>query len=216
MNAKIGIIGSGNVGKTLAGGFVKHGHEVMLGTRDTSKTDLVKWANESKVKLGNFSDTAKFGEIVVVSTLYRGTENALKLAGPENFKGKVVIDTTNPIADVPPNDGVLTYIVGLNNSAGQEVQKLLPTAHVVKAFNSVGAGFMVNPKFEEGIPTMFICGNDSNSKKTVTDILTKFGWDTQDCGPIQAAASLEALCIIWCSRGFRENQWSHAFKLLKK
>lgn len=98
-------------------------------------------------------------------------------------------------------------------SAGELIQNLLPNSHVVKAFNSVGSAFMYKPKFEEGQPTMFICGNSDEAKSTVAGILEGFGWDVMDSGSIEASNALEGLCIIWCARGFREGNWHHAFKL---
>jgi predicted dinucleotide-binding enzyme len=128
----------------------------------------------------------------------------------------MVIDTTNPLADTPPVDGVLQFTTGPNQSLGEMVQVLLPTAHVVKAFNSVGAARMVNPQFEQGTPTMFLCGNSDTAKKQLSEILTQFGWEPYDCGSMIAARAIEPLCMLWCIRGFRQNQWTHAFKLLTK
>lgn len=215
---KIGIIGSGVVGQSLGAGFANEGHEVMIGTRDPNSPKIHDWLTKTGkgVKSGTFEETAKFGDIIVLCPLFRATEDIIKMAGVENFKGKVVIDTTNPIADEPPVNGVLKYVTGGRESAGELIQKWLPDSHVVKAFNSIGSGFMYKPKFEEGQPTMFICGSNDDAKKKVSEILSAFGWDVLDCGGIEASNALEGLCIIWCSRGFREGQWSHAFKLLKK
>ena len=213
---KIGIIGSGEVGQTLATAFLKEGHEVMLGTRNTSKDEVVKWKKENPSgKTGTFEETAKFGELLVLSVAGNVAEEAIKSAGFNNFKNKVVIDTTNPITKEPPQNGVLKFFTSLNESLIERIQKLIPDAKVVKAFNSIGSAFMYKPDFPGGKPTMFICGNDDGAKKTVTDILTAFGHDTEDMGKAEAARAIEPLCILWCIPGFIRNQWTHAFKLLK-
>ena len=214
---KIGIIGSGIVGRVLGSAFLSEKNEVMLGTRNTSKDEVVKWKNEnSHGKVGTFEETAKFGELLVIATAGAAAEEAINLAGKENFRNKVVIDTTNPIShEKPPVNGVLSYFTTPNESLMERIQKLIPDARIVKAFNSVGNAFMYKPKFPDGKPTMFICGNDDGAKKIVTDILTAFGHETEDMGKVEAARAIEPLCILWCIPGFIKNQWTHAFKLLK-
>ena len=214
---KIGIVGSGIVGRVLGIAFLKEGHEVLLGTRDTAKAEVVKWKNENtKGQTGSFEDAASFGEIIVLATSGSITANAIELAGKTNFTGKVVIDATNPIAAAPPVNGVLQFFTSQNESLLQQTQKLLPEAKLVKAFNSVGNAVMYKPNFGSITPTMFICGNDDEAKKTVTAILIAFGWQTEDMGKAEAAGAIESLCILWCIPGFIQNSWTHAFKLLKK
>jgi len=215
---KIGILGSGAVGKALAIGFAAENHEVMLGTRDPNASKITEWLSGAGkgINAGTFEATAKFGEMLILCPLYRAIDDVIGLAGKKNFEGKVVIDTTNPIAEEPPVNGVLKYVKTEEGSAGEHIQSMLPNSHVVKAFNSIGSGYMYKPKFEEGQPTMFICGNSDEAKTTVTGILQNFGWDVMDSGGIEASNALEGLCIIWCARGFREGEWNHAFKLLKK
>ena len=142
-------------------------------------------------------------------------EDAINLAGKEHFSNKVLIDATNPIAAVPPENGVLKFFTTLEESLMEKIQKQLPDAKVVKAFNCVGNAIMYKPNFNGSIPTMFICGNDEEAKEIVTTILTSFGWETEDMGKIEAARVIEPLAILWCIPGFIRNQWSHAFKLLK-
>ena len=214
---KTGIIGSGIVGRVLASAFLKEGHEVMLGTRDTGKDDVVKWKEANPGGLiGTFEEAASFGELLVLATGGSVTVDAINLAGLKNFEGKTVIDATNPIAAAPPVNGVLQFFTNQNESLMGKIQAFLPSAKLVKAFNSVGNAFMYKPDFNGIKPTMFICGNDEEAKKTVTAILDSFGWETEDMGMADAAGSIESLCILWCIPGFIKNQWMHAFKLLKK
>lgn len=213
---KAGIIGSGIVGRVLASAFLSEGHSVMLGTRNISKDEVTKWQNEnSGGLLGSFQDTAQFGEIIVLAVSGLAVEDAIKLAGHEHFFEKTVIDATNPIAAVPPDNGVLKFFTTLEDSLMERIQQILPDARLVKAFNSVGNAFMYKPNFPGGKPTMFICGNDDDAKKMVEEILTSFGWETEDMGRVEAARAIEPLCILWCIPGFIRNQWTHAFKLLK-
>ena len=215
---KIGILGSGAVGKALAIGFTSEGNEVMLGTRDPNASKITDWLSGAGkgINAGTFEQTAAFGEMIILCPLYRAVDEVIELAGKENFAGKIVIDTTNPIAEEPPVNGVLKYVKSSEGSAGEHIQNMLPNSHVVKAFNSIGSGYMYKPKFEDGQPTMFICGNNDEAKKSVSVMLENFGWDVMDSGGIEASNAVEGLCIIWCARGFREGEWSHAFKLLKK
>lgn len=213
---KVGIIGSGQVGQVLAKAFLSEGHRVMLGTRDPSKNEVVKWVKENPSgQAGTFSETAKFGELLVLATLGAATEEAIKLAGFENFTKKVVIDTTNPIGANPPTNGVLHYFTTLESSLMERIQSVIPEAKLVKAFNSVGNAFMYKPNFQGGKPTMFICGNDDAAKKTVSEVLNAFGWEPEDMGKVESARAIEPLCILWCIPGMLRNQWAHAFKLLK-
>ena len=214
---KIGILGSGVVGQVLGAGFLKHGHQVMIGSRDPEKPDVRKWLQQNPGgRAGTFEEAAKFAEVAVLATLGRAAEDVLDLAGAANLAGKTLIDTTNPIADVPPADGVLVFTTGPNESLGEKIQARAPRAHVVKAFNSVGSSRMVNPQFEQGNPTMFLCGDDAAAKAQVAGILREFGWEAFDCGGIRASRALEPLCMLWCIPGFLRGQWDHAFKVLTK
>jgi predicted dinucleotide-binding enzyme len=211
---KIGIIGSGDVAQTLGGGFLKHGHGVMLGTRDAAK--LAEWAKKNpKSRTGGFGETAKFADVVVLAVKGSIAADAVRAAGADNLAGKTVIDATNPIADAPPVNGVLKFTTTLDESMMERLQREFPAVNFVKAFNSVGSASMVNPVFAGGTPTMFICGNDEAAKKTVAVILAQFGWDSADMGKVEAARAIEPLCMLWCIPGFLRNEWVHAFKLLK-
>ncbi|HZP59168.1 MAG TPA: NAD(P)-binding domain-containing protein [Opitutaceae bacterium] len=212
---KIGIIGSGDVARSLGSGFLKHGHEVTLGTREAAK--LADWAKENpRGRVGSFAAAATFAVEAVVLAVKGGVAiDALRAAGAANLAGKVLIDATNPIADAPPANGVLKFFTTFHESLMERLQREFPGVRFVKAFNSVGAACMVNPQFAGGTPTMFICGQDEAAKKTVTAILDQFGWETADMGGIEAARAIEPLCMLWCIPGFRQNDWVHAFKLLK-
>jgi len=210
---KIGILGSGIVAKVLAAGFRKYGYEVMVGSRDISK--IGDWKNQLGVQTGSFAETAAYGGLIVLAVKGTAAQHALELTGKENLAGKTVIDTTNPIADAPPVNGVLQFTTSLSGSLMEQLQLAFPDANFVKAFNSVGNAFMVNPDFHGIKPTMFICGNNAGAKKEVTAILDQFGWETEDMGTAEASRAIEPLCMLWCIPGFIRNQWNHAFKLLK-
>ena len=210
---KVGILGSGEVAKALALGFIRHGHEPMLGTRSRGK--LEAWAAQNpKGAIGSFADAAKFGELLVLAVKGAGAADALRAADVANLAGKAVIDATNPIADAPPTNGVLKFFTNSDDSLMERLQREFAGARFVKAFNSVGSASMVDPKFKGGKPTMFICGNDAAAKKVVTGILDEFGWETADMGAVEAARAIEPLSILWCIPGFLRQDWVHAFKLL--
>ncbi len=215
MGKKVGILGTGMVGQVLASGFLNHGHEVMIATRDASK--IADWLDKNPGgKVGDHKAVAKWADIIVLATKGTAAEAAIRLCDSADLAGKIIIDATNPIADAPPTNGVLHYFTTLEESLMEQLQKVTPGAHFVKAFNSVGNAYMVNPDFGGIKPTMFICGNDANAKKEVTTILDQFGWESEDMGSVEAARAIEPLCILWCIPGFARNQWTHAFKLLKK
>jgi len=210
---KVGILGSGPVAQTLGAGFLQHGHPVMLGTRDAGK--LAAWQSKNaRAKIGSFTDAAKFGEVVVLAVKGDAALDVLGLAGTAALAGKVVVDTTNPIAAAPPVHGVLKYFTSLDDSLMERLQRAYPDARFVKAFSSVGNARMVNPQYAAGRPTMFVCGNDAAAKQTVTGVLEQFGWETLDLGAAEAARAIEPLCILWCIPGFQRNEWTHAFKVL--
>lgn len=211
---KVGILGSGQVAQALGNGFLQHGHDVMLGTRTPAK--LEAWQREhSTARLGSVAEAATFGELLVLAVKGSAATAALREAG-NGVAGKPVIDTTNPLADAPPVNGVLKFFTTLEDSLMERLQREFPDARLVKAFNSVGNALMVNPRLDGGPPTMFICGNDAQAKQVVRGILDQFGWETEDLGAVEAARAIEPLCILWCIPGFLQNQWMHAFKLLRQ
>src|SRR3954469_20436114 len=200
---KIAILGSGVVGQPLATGYPKHGHEVKIGTR------------QSEVG-GHPVDTptgaAAWGDIVVLAA--KG-EIAVELATSvkDEVAGKVVIDTTNPLDF---STGKPELFVGWNDSLGEQVQRAIPDAKVVKAYNIVGNTLMIDPDILGGPPPMLIAGNDDDAKKTVTELLVDTGWEVSDLGGIEASRHLEAICIAWVLHGIASGGWDHAFKILKK
>lgn len=212
---KIGIIGSGVVAQTLGTGFLKHGYQVMLGTRDNSK--LAEWQKNTGANalIGSFTEAAKFGDIIVLAVKGNVAKEALDLIGQESLNHKTIIDATNPIADAAPVHGVLKFFTSLDKSLMEILQEAVPGANFVKAFNSVGSASMVNPNYEIR-PTMFICGNNESAKNEVSAILDTFGWEGLDFGKVESARAIEPLCMLWCIRGFNNNQWTHAFKLLNR
>jgi predicted dinucleotide-binding enzyme len=210
---KIGIIGSGVVGTTLADGFLKYGFQVFIGTRTVVRLD--DWMSEREnILSGSFAGAAEFGDMLVLAVKGSKAADALSMAGAASLDGKTIIDATNPIADAPPDHGVLKFFTSLDRSLMEELQAKFPGANFVKAFNSVGNAFMVNPKLES-TPSMFICGNNENAKEEVRAILDLFGWEIEDMGTAEAARAIEPLCMLWCIPGLLENRWTHAFKLLK-
>jgi predicted dinucleotide-binding enzyme len=187
----------------------------MIGSREPGKLDLSEWlsADGAGAKAGTFAETAKHGELLVLAVLGNAAEEAIAAAGERNFSGKVVIDAMNPLdfsGGFPPK----LSITG-EDSLGERVQRALPDAKVVKAFNTIGNPYFVEPRFSEGQPTMLIAGDDEGAKRAVTDLLTDFGWaDTVDVGGIEGSRELEAICIAWVKIGGARGAWDHGFKLL--
>jgi 8-hydroxy-5-deazaflavin:NADPH oxidoreductase len=213
--AKVGIIGSGDVGKTLAKGFLKHGYRVAIGSDHAEKLAEFKRENP-QMETATFEQAAQSGDIVVLCVKGTVAEKIIEKV-KRHLSGKPVIDTTNPIADAPPQNGVLKFFTSLEESLMERLQQIAPDAQFVKAFNSIGSGLMINPDFRDNTkPTMFICGNNDDAKKKVHEILEKFGFEIEDMGKAESARAIEPLCILWCIPGFLRNEWAHAFKLLKK
>jgi len=210
---KVGIIGSGTVAQALAAGFLKNGWEVMLGTRDPGK--LADWKAKTGARIGSFHEAARFGRIAVLAVKGVAAEQAIRQAGVDALGGKTILDACNPIAEAPPQNGVLRYFTGPNESLMERLQKLAPKARFVKAFSCIGSALMVEPDLPGGKPTMFICGNDAAAKKEASAVIEKFGFDAADMGGVEAARAIEPLAMLWCIPGLRENRWTHAFKLLK-
>jgi 8-hydroxy-5-deazaflavin:NADPH oxidoreductase len=212
---QVGVLGSGEVGRRLASGFASRGHSVMIGTRDPDKPELREWLSGegAGIEAATFAQTAAHGDLLVLAVLGTAAEPTISDAGADNFSGKVVIDATNPLdfsAGFPPK-----LAISGEDSLGERVQRALPDAKVVKAFNTIGNPYFVDPSFREGQPTMLIAGNDEDAKHTVGDVLADFGWpEPVDIGGIEGARELEAICIAWVKIGGARGAWDHGFKLL--
>jgi 8-hydroxy-5-deazaflavin:NADPH oxidoreductase len=214
--SKVGVIGSDPVGQALADGFLKHGYDVMRGTREPAKLADWKRGGGAKASVGTFAEAARYADLVVLAVKGTAAEAAVDLCGAGNLAGKVVIDTTNPIAEAPPVNGVLKFFTTLEDSLMERLQQRVPAAHFVKAFSCVGNALMVDPDLGGDRPTMFICGNEAEAKSEVSRILVQFGWGIEDLGAVEAARAIEPLCILWCIPGFLRNDWMHALKMLRK
>jgi 8-hydroxy-5-deazaflavin:NADPH oxidoreductase len=212
---RVGVLGSGEVGRCLAAGFSSRGHEVMIGSRSPGKPELREWLSGggTGIQAGTFAEAAAHGELLVLAVLGDAAEAAIADAGAANFSGKVVIDTMNPLdfsGGFPPK-----LAICCEDSLGERVQRALPDARVVKAFNTIGNPYFVDPDFSEGHPTMLIAGDDVDAKRTVGDALADFGWDDPvDIGGIEGSRELEAICIAWVKIGGARGSWDHGFKLL--
>jgi predicted dinucleotide-binding enzyme len=210
----VGVLGSGQVAQVLAAGFRKKGHAVTMGSRDPQK--LAAFAAQEQLETADFGATARAAELVVLAVKGTAALAALELAGADALAGKIVIDTTNPIEEVAPERGVLRFFTGPNDSLMERLQTAYPKARFVKAWNSVGNVFMVDPDFNGATPTMFICGDDTEAKRVAGELLASFGWESADMGSSVSARALEPLCQLWCAPGLLRGEWTHAFKLLRK
>jgi predicted dinucleotide-binding enzyme len=209
----VGILGSGDVGKALARGFIAFGHDVKIGSRAPGKLTGFVADEGSHASSGTLEETAAFGDMLVLATLGVATLEAIEQAGKANFRGKVVIDATNPLEIAK---GTPRLTVGHTDSLGEQVQRAIPEARVVKAFNTVGNAHMVKPDLPGGPPDMFLCGNDDEAKKLVGQVCQAFGWGVIDLGGIEASRYLEPMCLAWVAYGIKSGQWNQAFKMLHK
>jgi predicted dinucleotide-binding enzyme len=215
VQSRVGVLGTGEVGRRLAAGFSGRGHDVMIGSREPDKPELRDWlsGDEAGVEAGTFAEAAAHGELLVLAVLGDAAEEVIAAAGRDNFSGKVVIDAMNPLdfsGGFPPK-----LSISGEDSLGERVQRALPEAKVVKAFNIIGNAYFVDPSFADGQPTMLIAGDDEGAKRVVGDVLADFGWaDPVDLGGIEGARELEAICIAWVKIGGTRGAWDHGFKLL--
>jgi len=212
---KIGILGTGDVGRALGRGFIALGHSVVMGARDAANPKAAAWTQEAgpKASAGTFVQAAQAGDVVVLATLGSVTEEVLRGVGPGAVRGKLVLDATNPL-DFSQGGPRLIGTVG--DSGGERHQRLLPGAHVVKAFNTVGNAFMFKPEFPGGPPDMFLCGDDEGAKSKAASICRDFGWGVIDVGGISASHYLEAMCLVWVLSAMKSGGWTQAFRMLRK
>lgn len=216
---KIGVLGTGDVGRALAAGLARRGHLVMIGSRDPSGEKVRQWLAETGhgTLAGTFQQSAEFGDIVILCVNWAHIEDVIRLAGAASFAGKLVVDTNNPLKfDADGQAPVLA--VAHTGSAGECIQRWLPDAHVVKAFNIVGHTHMVEPDFADGKPDMFICGNDADAKEIAIGIIESLGWpEPIDLGGIEMSRYLEPMAMVWITHFFNNGfNADHAFKLLRK
>jgi 8-hydroxy-5-deazaflavin:NADPH oxidoreductase len=207
----IGILGSGDVAQTLAGGFLGRGHAVKLGTRDPAKLDAWKRAAGDRASVATFAQAAQFGEVIVLATHGMATPELLAQIGDAAFAGKTVMDATNPL-DV--DESGFHLAVGFDDSLGERNQRAIPSANVVKVYNTVGAALMIDPVFDGGPGDMFVAGDDERAKKQVSEIVRGFGWNVVDAGGIEGARLLEPLCALWVAVGARTKRFDHAYKFI--
>lgn len=210
---KIGILGSGSAGRTLANGFLDHAHRVMIGSRTPDK--LRDWLRQAgrEAQVGTFAQAAQFGELIILSVNGRAAEDVIRLANLENFAGKIVLDASDPLDFSSGRPGLF---VGTTDSLGERVQRLISNAYVVKGLNIVQADVMINPTLTGGEPDMFIAGDSDEAKQIVTNLLEEFGWPVIDMGGIESARWLEALSLAWVVHSHRTGKTHHAFKLIGK
>ena len=210
---RFGVLGSGEVGQTLAKGLKTHGYQVRIGTRTPAK--LADFTRSTGIEAGSFADVARWGEALVLAVLGEAAMEVLTTIGAASLGGKPILDTTNALSHEPPEQGVLKTFTGPNESLLERMQQAYPQAHFVKAFNSVGSALMVNPKIPSGRPTMFYCGNDAGAKALAASVIEQFGWEGADMGGAIAARAIEPLAVLWCIPGFLQNDWTHAFRVVR-
>lgn len=210
----IGILGSGAVAQTLGAGFLRHGHDVLLGTRDSSK--LSGWLRQHhRASVAGFAEAAAFGDVVILAVKGAVASRVLRMAGTPNLNGKIIIDACNPLAEGAPVNGVPRFFTAMDDSLMERLQKEFSTVRFVKAFNSAGTEMMVHPELPGGPPTMFICGNDASAKRTVSELLVPLGWEPADMGGVEAARAIEPLSMLWSIPALRGESRRHAFRLLR-
>lgn len=209
----VAVLGNGVVGVAVAKGFAELGYRVLFGTRNPqgakSKEALAAVPGAQAL---SYAEAAKAADLAFVALPWDGLKEALASAGAANLEGKLVIDASNPLDF---SGGTPRLAIGHSDSSGETVQRLLPGAKVVKAFNIITAGHMVHPTLPDGTPDMFIAGNDDQAKAQVADLLRAFGWRAPiDLGDLTASRLLEPLAMVWIQYGFRNNHWTHGFSLL--
>lgn len=207
----IAILGSGQVGEVLAQGLARDGFSVCIGTRNLAGKSAPAGVTGPVV---TYAEAAASADMLILVVKGTAAEEVVRGLGSA-LDGKTVLDATNPIADAPPENGVLRFFTSLDRSLLERLQALAPRAHFVKAFNSVGAGLMVHPQLHGLRPSMFICGADAAAKHEASRLIETLGWDVEDMGGPEAARAIEPLCMLWCIPGFRNQDWTHAFKILR-
>lgn len=211
---KIAVLGTGVVGQTIGSKLVQLGHEVMMGSRDADNPKAVMWAKKEEANqhalFGTFANAAAFGEIIFNCTLGTASMNALQLAGAQNMKGKILIDTATPL---DYTGDILTLTVCNTDSLGEQIQRAFPETLVVKSLNTVNSNVMIDPDKLGEKTTVFISGNSADAKATVNKLLHDwFGWRSViDLGDITTSRSVEMYAILW--RNLRQATSSQRFNI---
>ncbi len=206
---KVGIIGSGDVGKVLGNGFTAKGHDVLIGMRDPKAKGNEVQAKVPKGKVGTFADAARHGEVLVLCVHGDNVQEAVRLAGPENLAGKLVLDTTNPL-EFGPNGAHKPKSVP--DSCLQVAQRAAPKARLVKAWNCTPGISMVDPK-QPGGGDQLICGDDPKAKEVAARILKQFGWGVADVGDASMAPYVEGMALAVINQAAKSNDWGWVVKL---
>lgn len=214
---KIAVLGTGNVASALINGFVHEGYNVKVGSRNVDKnnesiTKLKK--TYSNVDVVAYSEAVDFADLVVFAVPGFGLVDIIKEIGTDKFDSKIVWDITNPFSAEAPVNGVIKLITTADESLSEKIQKLLPQSFVIKAMNTVGAHLMYKPSLSES-GTVFIAGNDDVAKKTVSTIISKFGWNFYDAGKIESSRALESMGQLYVAQGILYNAWNTTFKYVK-
>jgi predicted dinucleotide-binding enzyme len=186
----------------------------MMGSRNAGNDKAIVWAKSLGARAceSNFGDAARFGETIVFATRGSAVLDVVEAAGADAFKGKLVIDATNPL---DYSHGYPDLFVKGEDSLGEQLQRAIPEARVVKCFNTTTASLMFRPQLKGGPPDMFVAGNNAGAKAEVGRILDQFGWLMVDCGPILSARWLEAMTMAWVHAAQAKKTWRIAFKVLE-
>ena len=210
----IALLGAGNVGTTIGTGLDKHGHRVVLASREPNGDKVRAWVDEmgEEASSASYDDAIAAADCVFFCVPGRAIEETLAAIDTAALEGRVVVDVTNDTAVTA--DGALTLKRGLEDSAAQIIQRTAPGARVVKAFNTTGVHSMVEPKVQCGPPSMPICGDDAAAKETVGEIVREFGWEPVDLGGVDTAPVLEATLLPWLLYGRATGRWDHCLKFV--
>lgn len=211
---RIGILGAGNVGLVLARGFADLGHRVTVGVRDASKVESWRLDNPD-VSIATLEQAAGSSPIVVLTVPGTAATDVLHSVHGVMMPHTIVIDTCDPFASADPVDSVLPLFTSADESLLERLQEIAPHARMVKAFNTVGAQYMVQPDFPDGPPSMFLCGDDPEARGVVAGLITDLGWDPVDVGSARSARVLEPMASLYCAIGYHSGEWNYAFRLLR-
>ena len=207
---KVGIIGAGDLGGTLGKSWRQRNHEVMFGVRNPQSHNVQRLSQmDQSLRFGNISEAAAFGDVILLAVPWTSVEETVRLSG--NLSGKILIDPTNPLT--PDLKGLALE----NTSVAERIAQLAKGAKVVKAFNAIGAQTLNNLIFGSDRPDLFICGDDTRSKRVVGELVNDIGFDVVDVGSLVNARMLENLALLWIELAFRQQLGPNiAFKLLRR